>query len=129
MSEVRLPDLDVIRRYSIAVRQEHAPAEEVAEALRADLDRVERALRGRGARSAVARDAAPRRRESSPKGPVRRKPKASARAVSKPARSAARRPSQPRPAPKPRPKPRPKPEAPVKARRPAARARAKKKKR
>lgn len=49
MADVRLPDLEVIRRYSIAVRREHAPAEEVVEALRADLDAIERAL-GRGAR-------------------------------------------------------------------------------
>lgn len=50
MTDVRLPDLEVIRRYSIAVRREHAPAEEVVEALRADLDAIERAL-GRGSRA------------------------------------------------------------------------------
>ncbi|MHB8512323.1 MAG: hypothetical protein ACYDCC_09080 [Actinomycetota bacterium] len=44
MDNVRLPDLETIRRFSIAVRAEHAPAEEVLEALRTDLERLERAL-------------------------------------------------------------------------------------
>lgn len=44
--EIRLPDLEVIRRFSIAVRREHAPVEEVVEALRTDLERIQRA-RGR----------------------------------------------------------------------------------
>jgi hypothetical protein len=43
VDEVRLPDLQTIRRFSIAVRQEHAPIGEVLEALRADLERLERA--------------------------------------------------------------------------------------
>jgi hypothetical protein len=47
VDEVRLPDLETIRRFSIAVRSEHAPAEEVIEALRTDLERIEGALRGR----------------------------------------------------------------------------------
>jgi hypothetical protein len=38
VDDVRLPDLEVIRRYSIAVRREHAPADEVIDALRADLE-------------------------------------------------------------------------------------------
>lgn len=46
MDQVRLPDLEVIRRYSIAVRREHASAEEVLEALQADVDAIKRALRG-----------------------------------------------------------------------------------
>jgi len=57
MDNVRLPDLETIRRFSIAVRSEHAPAEEVLDALRTDLDRLERALgmkRGAGARTAPA---------------------------------------------------------------------------
>ena len=33
MAEVRLVDLAVIKRYSLAVRQERAPAEEILEAL------------------------------------------------------------------------------------------------
>lgn len=51
VDEVRLPDLEVIRRYSIAVRREHAPVEEVLEALRADLEMIAKA-RGRGGRGA-----------------------------------------------------------------------------
>jgi len=37
LEQVRLPDLEVIKRYSIAVRREHAPYDEVVAALRADL--------------------------------------------------------------------------------------------
>ena len=55
MDQVRLPDLEVIRRYSIAVRREHAPAEEVLDALQSDVDAIKRALRG----SAPARESAP----------------------------------------------------------------------
>lgn len=40
MDDVRLPDLEVIRRFSIAVKTEHAPASEVIAALRADLERL-----------------------------------------------------------------------------------------
>ena len=47
MDQVRLPELETIRRFSIAVRSEHAPAEQVIEALRIDLERVEGALKGR----------------------------------------------------------------------------------
>ncbi len=47
MDNVRLPDLETIRRFSIAVRSEHASAEEVLEALRIDLDRIERAVGAR----------------------------------------------------------------------------------
>jgi hypothetical protein len=46
MEQVRLPELETIRRFSIAVRSEHAPAEQVIEALRQDLERVEGALKG-----------------------------------------------------------------------------------
>ena len=45
MDQVRLPDLEVIRRYSVAVRAEHAPIEEVIEALRADLEAIQRAAK------------------------------------------------------------------------------------
>ena len=47
MDQVRLPELETIRRFSIAVRSEHAPVEQVIEALRMDLERVEGALKGR----------------------------------------------------------------------------------
>lgn len=65
MDEVRLPDLETIRRFSIAVRREHAPVQDVLEALRLDLERIESALRPRRAsRSTPARRtrAATRRR-------------------------------------------------------------------
>ncbi|MFN2615247.1 MAG: hypothetical protein ABR552_10590 [Actinomycetota bacterium] len=60
MEDVRLPDLEVIRRYSIAVRREHAPADEVIEALRHDLERL--VGRARPARAA----AVPSRRATTP---------------------------------------------------------------
>jgi len=60
VDNVRLPDLETIRRFSIAVRTEHAPAEEVLEALRADLERIERAMGVR--RPSRATTAAARRR-------------------------------------------------------------------
>lgn len=40
MASVRLPDLETIRRFSIAVRSEHADADEVIDALRADLQQL-----------------------------------------------------------------------------------------
>lgn len=40
MSEVRLVDLDVITRYSLAVRQEWAPAEEILTALESSRQQV-----------------------------------------------------------------------------------------
>lgn len=61
VDNVRLPDLETIRRFSIAVRTEHAPAEEVLEALRVDLERIERAI-GTRRPSRAASPAARRRR-------------------------------------------------------------------
>ena len=56
MEDVRLPDLETIRRFSIAVRSEHAPADQVLEALEMDLQAVRQALgRGGAARPAAAR--------------------------------------------------------------------------
>ncbi|MFA5786579.1 MAG: hypothetical protein WDA71_06290 [Actinomycetota bacterium] len=43
MAEIRLPDLEVIRAYSIAVRREKVDAAEVAELLRRDLAFVQAA--------------------------------------------------------------------------------------
>jgi hypothetical protein len=43
VEEVRLPDLETIRRFSIAVRSEHAPVEQVLEALEIDLEKVRQA--------------------------------------------------------------------------------------
>jgi hypothetical protein len=44
VEDVRLPDLETIRRFSIAVRSEHAPAEQVLEALEMDLAKIQQAL-------------------------------------------------------------------------------------
>jgi hypothetical protein len=55
MDQVRLPELETIRRFSIAVRSEHAPVEQVIEALRMDLQRVEGALKGRRTTGTAAR--------------------------------------------------------------------------
>lgn len=77
MDQIRLPDLEVIRRYSIAVRREHAPAEEVLEALQADVDAIRRALRGSRPEPRSAPRPAPR---SAPR----------ARAAAKPSRSKTR---------------------------------------
>ena len=52
MEDVRLPDLETIRRFSIAVRSEHAPAEQVLEALQMDVAKVQQALGRRAARPA-----------------------------------------------------------------------------
>lgn len=64
MENVRLPDLETIRRFSIAVRSEHAPADEVLEALRIDLERIQRAIGARrtAARPVVTRSAPAARR-------------------------------------------------------------------
>ena len=66
MDQVRLPDLEMIRRYSIAVRREHAPADEVLDALQADVDAIKRALRGTARVSAPSTRSRPARRPSKP---------------------------------------------------------------
>ena len=52
MADVRLVDLDVFKRYSLAIRQEAAPAEELLAVLDATRRQVEEAGRssGRGPR-------------------------------------------------------------------------------
>ncbi len=56
MEDVRLPDLETIRRFSIAVRSEHAPVEQVLEALEMDLEKVRQAAGVRpGARRTATR--------------------------------------------------------------------------
>lgn len=67
MEQVRLPELETIRRFSIAVRSEHAPAEEVIEALRQDLERVEGALKGRRTAPAKRSSGARTTSKSSPR--------------------------------------------------------------
>lgn len=62
MESVRLPDLETIRRFSIAVRSEHADIDDVIEALRADLQQLLEAtgrIRGRGGRAAEPQRRAP----------------------------------------------------------------------
>ena len=55
MADVRLVDLDVIKRYSLAVRQETAPAEEVLAALDASRAAVKAALGLGGTRARTRR--------------------------------------------------------------------------
>jgi len=55
VEDVRLPDLETIRRFSIAVRSEHAPAEQVLEALEMDIQAVRQAMGGRAPRPAAPR--------------------------------------------------------------------------
>jgi len=64
VDEVRLPDLETIRRFSIAVRQEHAPVEDVIDALRTDLERLQRA-QAAASRPSKARSTAGKRRTRS----------------------------------------------------------------
>src|SRR5207245_2332045 len=54
MADVRLVDLDVIKRFSLAVRQESAPAEDVLVALEASRVVVLEALGGRRATATAA---------------------------------------------------------------------------
>jgi hypothetical protein len=61
VEDVRLPDLETIRRFSIAVRSEHAPAEQVLEALEMDLAKVQQAL---GRRTTTRPAATPRTRST-----------------------------------------------------------------
>jgi hypothetical protein len=72
VDSVRLPDLETIRRFSIAVRSEHAPAEDVLEALRSDLERIERAIGRRRAPASRASVPASRSRSSSSARKTRR---------------------------------------------------------
>jgi len=60
LDQVRLPELETIRRFSIAVRSEHADAEQVLEALQMDLERVKGAMGGRGSSPSRTRKAAGR---------------------------------------------------------------------
>lgn len=51
MPEVRLVDLEIIKRYSLAVRREAAPAEELLAALDASKAAVEAAMGGKSSRA------------------------------------------------------------------------------
>lgn len=65
MADVRLVDLDVFKRYSLAIRQESAPAEELLAVLDATRLQVEAAGRSSG-RSVRRRREAPAPREPEP---------------------------------------------------------------
>ncbi|MBI2168507.1 MAG: hypothetical protein HYU28_03255 [Actinobacteria bacterium] len=51
MPDVRLVDLQLIRRYSLAVRQESADAAELLEVLDADRAALQKAVKGRAPRA------------------------------------------------------------------------------
>lgn len=55
MPDVRLVDLELIRRYSLAIRQESADAAEVMKLLDADRAHLERLMRPRRSSAASAR--------------------------------------------------------------------------
>jgi len=63
--EVRLVDLEVIKRYSLAVRQESAPAEDLLAALDASRDAVLVAMKVPAASAKAARKPRSRRTEKS----------------------------------------------------------------
>ncbi|MDQ1711141.1 MAG: hypothetical protein QOE45_591 [Frankiaceae bacterium] len=86
MDDVRLTDLEVIQRYSIAVRGETADRAELVTALRADLAWLES---GRRARTAPAAKAAPAK-PAKPAKPAAKKPAAKKPAATKPAAKPAR---------------------------------------
>jgi hypothetical protein len=101
VDDVRLPDLETIRRYSIAVRSEHAPVEEVIEALEEDLRAIQRLYRGRSGAKRQTAPAPAKRGAAAPapaKTPARpaqtrsapaRKPAAAAKTAAKTARRSA----------------------------------------
>ena len=62
MTDVRLVDLDLIKRYSLAVRQESAPADELLAVLDATREQVVAAM--------MAAGVAPRRPRRSPRRPT-----------------------------------------------------------
>jgi hypothetical protein len=90
--DVRLTDLEVIQRYSIAVRGEMADREELVAALRADLAWLD------GGRRARTAPAAPKPAKPVVKKPAPAKPVAKKAAPAKkpaPAKKAAKKPAKP----------------------------------
>ena len=63
-ADVRLVDLDVVKRYSLAVRREMAPAEEVLAALDASREHVLAAIEANGAVNGSGNGRARRTRRS-----------------------------------------------------------------
>lgn len=85
-SAVDLTSLEIIRRYSLAVRQDSASRAEVLAALRSDLEWLERGNRSATrSRSAVAERPAPSAPSAAPaaKAPVKASAKAPAKPVAK----------------------------------------------
>ncbi len=83
MADVRLTDLEVIQRYSIAVRGETAERDELMATLRADLAW----LQGSGGRRGATDDVTPAKARAAAK----RVTKPAAKKVAKPAKAPARR--------------------------------------
>ena len=69
MTDVRLVDLDVIKRYSLAIRQESAPADELLAVLDATREQIVAAMMAAGVGGAAGVGAAPRRTRRSPRRP------------------------------------------------------------
>ncbi|HEU0133143.1 MAG TPA: hypothetical protein VFQ85_19365 [Mycobacteriales bacterium] len=110
--DVRLTDLEVIQRYSIAVRGETAARDELVAALRADLAWLEGGTRARAAKAAPA--AAPPAKPAPAKAAAT---PAAKPAPAKPAPAKAAKPAPAKPAPaKPATKPAAKKAAPAKRR-------------
>ncbi|HVM39905.1 MAG TPA: hypothetical protein VM618_03885 [Acidimicrobiia bacterium] len=65
MAEVRLVDLEIIKRFSLAVRAEYADADELLEALEASRRTVERAARSTTGSSASRRGGSTRKATTS----------------------------------------------------------------
>ena len=78
MADVRLVDLDVIKRYSLAIRMESAPADEVLAALEASRETVLAAIESQRPRTTRTSSSAPRARAAA-KTPARRAPARKAR--------------------------------------------------
>lgn len=74
MESVRLPDLETIRRFSIAVRSEHADVDEVIDALKLDLQRLLEATGRLKKPTPTAGEAKPKKKAA---------PKASSKATSR----------------------------------------------
>jgi hypothetical protein len=69
VDDVRLPELATIQKYSIAVRAEYAPADEVIAALKTDLEALTRA----GGRSSSTRGRSASAKKKSARGSSTRK--------------------------------------------------------
>lgn len=77
MADVRLVDLEVIKRYSLAIRQEYADAEELLAALEADREELQK-LTGASSqaarRSGAAAKRSPAKKSAAKKAPAKKSP-------------------------------------------------------